>query len=799
MKSLGYFSGRRLMSYRFIVKFLMAFIPLLSISGSVRAQSIYGTVTNPNSEPVGSVVVRLYLEDGTAYGGYYDITDTDGYYILEDVEPPGTYGVGFKPPTSTHLIPTLETVTVGESDVNLDVTLEFGNLLSGHVRDTLEVGIADIDLNVYDQFTGEKLYTPGDNTNESGFYNIVIPSGTFRIRYQYRGDNEDLRYVPIELEDVVIANDTTINVVLEEGYYVSGRVSDLEDDPVVDADLDAEDSETGEKVFTPGDNTDENGEYLLLVPAGTYSINVAPLPENRLLAAIVYGIPVFEDINLDFILEAGFMLYGTVRDPVGAGVSDVDLDVEYSSNGGELFTPDDNTDESGFYQVILPQYGTFDVLYKPPVPVDPPYLAPLLLEGIYLGGDMERDVIVPSGHLLSGLVQDFREAGVFDVDIDAVETASGMDVPLVDDHTDSSGAFATVIIPGVYHLEFEPPRARRLAAELLPDYSLNMDTYIEVSLDTGMAVSGAVTDYTGNPMPDVRVIAVESSTQQEAFTPGNRTDLSGLYEILVKPDTYDLTYSPDPLSGYPDSTLYDRQIETDIVIDVQFSEPEPDTEPPTVTVLSPNGGESWLVYSNQTISWTASDNIGVTSIDIYYSASGSDGPYVLISTGETNDGSYDWNVPPTPTEDAWVKVIAYDPSSNTGEDISNAAFTIYSNPSDCSYIPGDTDHNGTPIELGDVIAMIGIYRGTVSPYYSCECPPHSSNFAPEADPNGNCVDSELSDVVTEIGAYRGSATVSGCVDCPGLRRTPPNYGTGNSPIASPLKSKATYPGGTDLD
>ncbi len=87
--------------------------------------------------------------------------------------------------------------------------------------------------------------------------------------------------------------------------------------------------------------------------------------------------------------------------------------------------------------------------------------------------------------------------------------------------------------------------------------------------------------------------------------------------------------------------------------------------------------------------------------------------------------------------------------------------------SDCVYIPGDCDHNGTPVELSDVIAMIGIYRGTIVPAYTCDCPPNGSEFAAEGDPNGNCIAFELGDVVTEIGAYRGSTEASGCEDCPG--------------------------------
>jgi hypothetical protein len=107
---------------------------------------------------------------------------------------------------------------------------------------------------------------------------------------------------------------------------------------------------------------------------------------------------------------------------------------------------------------------------------------------------------------------------------------------------------------------------------------------------------------------------------------------------------------------------------------------------------------------------------------------------------------------------------------------------------DCVYVPGDCNHNGSPLELGDVIAMIGMYRGSVVPPYECSCPPHGDNFTPTADPNGNCVALELGDVVTEIGAYRGTTTASGCVDCPGSGRL--LTGGGDQPLVMPrMKTK----------
>jgi hypothetical protein len=118
--------------------------------------------------------------------------------------------------------------------------------------------------------------------------------------------------------------------------------------------------------------------------------------------------------------------------------------------------------------------------------------------------------------------------------------------------------------------------------------------------------------------------------------------------------------------------------------------------------------------------------------------------------------------------------------------------------SDCVYIPGDCDHNGIPVELSDVIAMIGIYRGTSVPAYTCDCPPNGSEFAAEGDPNGNCIAFELGDVVKEIAAYRGTDTASGCEDCPGSRRIAFDPGN-HAPVVPSLKSRVKMKAGSSTD
>ncbi|NRD45564.1 lamin tail domain-containing protein [Corallococcus exiguus] len=90
----------------------------------------------------------------------------------------------------------------------------------------------------------------------------------------------------------------------------------------------------------------------------------------------------------------------------------------------------------------------------------------------------------------------------------------------------------------------------------------------------------------------------------------------------------------------------------------------------SVTVLSPNGGESWTAGSARTITWSAS---GVSNVKVEYSLNGSTWTTITSSTGASS-GSVAWTVPSSASTTAWVRVS--DASNATVTDLSNAAFTI---------------------------------------------------------------------------------------------------------------------------
>jgi beta-lactamase superfamily II metal-dependent hydrolase len=104
--------------------------------------------------------------------------------------------------------------------------------------------------------------------------------------------------------------------------------------------------------------------------------------------------------------------------------------------------------------------------------------------------------------------------------------------------------------------------------------------------------------------------------------------------------------------------------------------PAGDTTPPAVTVSAPDGGEDWKAGSAHAITWTATDAVGVTSVDLAYSTDGGSTYPNVIAAGMANTGSYSWTVPNTPTGSARVRVTARDAAGNTAADGSNANFAI---------------------------------------------------------------------------------------------------------------------------
>jgi len=91
----------------------------------------------------------------------------------------------------------------------------------------------------------------------------------------------------------------------------------------------------------------------------------------------------------------------------------------------------------------------------------------------------------------------------------------------------------------------------------------------------------------------------------------------------------------------------------------------------TVTVLSPNGGETWPINSTQTIQWSSSGLTGKVKIELSRDGGAT---WASVANNVANTGSRTWKVKKPATTQARIRVSAADDPGAV--DTSNANFAI---------------------------------------------------------------------------------------------------------------------------
>ncbi len=101
-----------------------------------------------------------------------------------------------------------------------------------------------------------------------------------------------------------------------------------------------------------------------------------------------------------------------------------------------------------------------------------------------------------------------------------------------------------------------------------------------------------------------------------------------------------------------------------------------DAVAPAIAVTAPNGAENWITGSSVNITWSASDDVAVTGVDLLLSRDGGANYSEVLATGLANSGTYAWTVAGPATTTAFVKAVAHDGGCNAATDTSDAAFAI---------------------------------------------------------------------------------------------------------------------------
>jgi len=100
-----------------------------------------------------------------------------------------------------------------------------------------------------------------------------------------------------------------------------------------------------------------------------------------------------------------------------------------------------------------------------------------------------------------------------------------------------------------------------------------------------------------------------------------------------------------------------------------------ENDPPTVTVLAPNGGEQLDALTDYLIRWDSGDDAGVTATYILFSTdSGSTYPDTLASLAQ--DSTWLWSVPDVDETECRIMVVCFDAEGMQGSDESDGVFEI---------------------------------------------------------------------------------------------------------------------------
>ena len=232
--------------------------------------TLSGRVTDTAGQAVSGAPVALHRLPGHIWT---DGQDTAGNGAYRFSVPPGIYALQVRP--RGPLIAQRIELTLSTNTTH-NFVLETGVTLSGRVTGPDGQPPSGASLSVRDD-AGQEISFAWTNT---GHYSLGVPAGTYQLRVR----SED--FLDKALEGVEVARDTVLNITLEAGVLLEGRVVDDEDQPVSDAvvcvHLPTEEWWAGSCFF----GTESDGSFRLRVlPDAMYVVTVrpvAPLRQTRL-------------------------------------------------------------------------------------------------------------------------------------------------------------------------------------------------------------------------------------------------------------------------------------------------------------------------------------------------------------------------------------------------------------------------------------------------------------------------------------------------------------------------------------
>lgn len=128
----------------------------------------------------------------------------------------------------------------------------------------------------------------------------------------------------------------------------------------------------------------------------------------------------------------------------------------------------------------------------------------------------------------------------------------------------------------------------------------------------------------------------------------------------------------------------------------------------SVTVKSPNGGETLYAGDTHEITWSTGGNI--TEVAIHYSADNGT-TWTVITESAENTGSFDWTVPPTASTVCLVRIEGNPSGQSPVSDDSDSVFEISA--AGASSLTLTAPNGGEVLEMGEVFRISWVTGGVI--------------------------------------------------------------------------------------
>jgi hypothetical protein len=260
--------------------------------------SFSGTVVNSQSfAALANVDVDVFhMATGVKVITPNDKTNAAGTFSI--VIPTGTFRMTFDPPPGIAIVGAEFLNVVVTASMSVPIYLNPGFLLSGSVWNSQAQAVAGANIGVENVLGPLGIYVSNHSTLADGTFQVAVPVGTHRLKITPPSTS----IAPTYAGPVVVSGATSVPpIVLQPGNVLSGVITGWNGNEAL-ATVDVFDPSTGAALYTPNSVTNASGAYSVVVPSGTWNVQIRTFHLSLSRSETVTGVMVAGPTTLNHAL-----------------------------------------------------------------------------------------------------------------------------------------------------------------------------------------------------------------------------------------------------------------------------------------------------------------------------------------------------------------------------------------------------------------------------------------------------------------------------------------------------------------